>query len=274
MNKVLVTTDLSVNSKSAIKFAVQFAKQAKSTLIFYLVSEVIKPTAWSDKHYKRHVKETTDRYLPKLKEFVEKVAGKKLNNAEYLVELGWDVPKMIMGAAKREKVSFICMSTHGAGKVKKLFGTNSSAIITSSATPVIVIPQKYKVNPIKNILFACDFAALSREMKLVKNMAESIKAKVNVLHYDYLLDVPEKRRKLETRAEKFRSSAINFHFKKLHIENSLSEHLSHEIKKEKPAIVVLFTKQDRNWFDRLILPSQAAEMSFHLKVPLLTFRKK
>ena len=47
-----------------------------------------------------------------------------------------------------------------------------------------------------------------------------------------------------------------------------------EIKKEKPSMVILFTKQNRNWYDRLFLSSESADMAFNAQVPLLVFRKK
>ncbi len=58
------------------------------------------------------------------------------------------------------------------------------------------------------------------------------------------------------------------------IDIPLSEHLKKEINKEKPDLIVLFTKPNRKWFDRLFPSSEAQEMAFNTKIPLLVFRKK
>lgn len=275
MESLIVSTDLSSNSKAGIKLAAQLAKQLKSRISVLYVAEVTQPIAWSNAHYRRYVKETEDKYLPKLKEFVSRtLQTSDFKNIDFKIELSLDVPEAIIKMARKQKASFICMSTRGAGTVKKLFGTNTSAILTRSSIPVIAVPQKYISKPLDTLFFACDFAALNREMKIVQDFANKIKATTKVFHYDYLLHVPENLRKLENKAEKFTSPKTIFAFKKMDIEKTLHKHLIEEVKKEKPSMVVLFTKQDRNWYDRLLLPSEAAEMSFNLNVPLLTFRKK
>lgn len=275
MENLLVTTDLSSNSKAGIKFAAQLAKQLKSRLLVLYVAEVTQPLAWSNTHYRHYTQETKDKYIPKLKEFVSKtLQTKDFKNIDFRIELSLDVPDVIIKTAKKQKVSFICMSTRGAGTVKKLFGTNTSAVLTLSSVPVIAVPQKYKSKPLNTLLFACDFAALNREMKIIQDFANKIKAITKVFHYDYLFHVPENMRKLENKADKFISPRTTFTFKKMDIAKTLHKHLAEEVKKEKPSMVILFTKQDRNWYDRLLLPSEAAEMSFNLNVPLLTFRKK
>lgn len=274
MKTLLVTTDLSVNSKSAIKFAVQLATQTNVQLIFYYGADVTKPTSWTDAHYARYQKEIQEKYLPKIKNFVEDAVGYTLRNAIYQVGMSLDVVKGILDAAKGNAADYICMSTRGAGKVKKLFGTNSSSIITTSPIPVIVVPQRYKAEPIKNIFFACDFANLDPEIKTVKTFANDLKARVNVFHFDYLIDLPETYKRLQRKAAKHADKKTIFHYHKLQIENSLHTNLQRFIKAENPSLVVLFTKQDRKWYDRLLLPSEATEMSFHLNLPLLTYRKR
>lgn len=274
MKTLLVTTDLSANSKSAIKFAVQFAMQTNAQLIFYYVADVTKPTSWTDSHYANYQKEMSDRYRPQIQKIVEDAVGSTLRNAVYAVGMSLNVVEEIIRAAKSYRADFICMSTRGAGKVKKLFGTNASAIITTSPIPVIVVPKRYKPEAIKNIFFACDFANVDQEMKQVKAFAEDLKANVDVYHFDYMIDLPETKARLQKKAEKYSGKRIEFHFHKQQIEDSLDEHLQKFIKTEKPSLVVLFTKQDRKWYDRLLLPSEATEMSFHLNLPLLTYKKR
>lgn len=276
MEKILVTSDMSAKSKAGIKFALQLAHQFKAQLIVLYVSEVTQPTSWTNARYEQYKIETETIFTTKLKRLVAQSQGAnpKLDDIIYRIELSLNVPQTIINIAKKVKASFICMSTRGAGKFAKLFGTNASAVLTASSVPVIVVPERYTMAKIDKLMFACDFAALAREIKVVSELADKLKAKTKVIHFDYLLHVPERFRKLENRTTKYINKNISFEFKKQHIENTLSENLSAAIKKEKPSLVVLFTKQDRNWYDRLLLPSEAGEIAFHPQKPLLTFKKK
>jgi len=277
MEKILVTTDLSTNSKAGVRFALQMAKQLKAEVLVYHAIELLKPTKWNDAKYKQFEKEKIEEHVTKVKQFVTEVSKQseiKAGAFKVIAEIGTKVSEQIILTAKKNKATYICMSTRGAGKIQKILGTNASTLITTSPIPVIVVPQTYRAKTIEKLFYASDFAAINKEMPLVESLAKTIKANVEVFHYDYLLHVEENRKKLEKIAAKFISNGARFFFKKQDIEFPLSTHLENDIKKHKPSLVVLFTKQNRNWFDRLFLSSESANLAFHAKVPLLTFRKK
>lgn len=48
MEKILVTTDQSVNSKAAIRFAIKLASQRKAQLTILHVYHLLKPFKWTD----------------------------------------------------------------------------------------------------------------------------------------------------------------------------------------------------------------------------------
>jgi len=58
------------------------------------------------------------------------------------------------------------------------------------------------------------------------------------------------------------------------IDKTISEHLQSDMTKHKPSIVVLFTKQNKNWYDRIFLRNNSNEVAFYTKTPLLILRKK
>ena len=51
MNKIVVTTDFSNNSKKGILFAMQLAKQHHYELVFYNVVQIYMPTIWDNVYY-------------------------------------------------------------------------------------------------------------------------------------------------------------------------------------------------------------------------------
>ena len=75
--KLLVTTDFSVNSKGAIRFAQTLAKQAENVeVVFYHAIHIMKPTRWNDAFFKRYKEEEIERLSVNLKKFVYTLIGK------------------------------------------------------------------------------------------------------------------------------------------------------------------------------------------------------
>jgi hypothetical protein len=52
MQKILVTTDYSTNSKAGVRFAIQFASQSPAEIIFYHVHEGVADNNWNPKKEK------------------------------------------------------------------------------------------------------------------------------------------------------------------------------------------------------------------------------
>jgi nucleotide-binding universal stress UspA family protein len=275
--KIFVTTDLSNNSKAGIRFAIQLAKQAGSALIFFNAVEIDKPTRWSDTKFDEYVDSEISDTKSKLDVFVKGVYKEsRIRPGKYrlVVERVSSVQDAIVKSAIANKADFICISTRGAGKIKRLIGTNTSAVISTSPVPVLAIPSSYRATPISHVLYASDLNALPAELNKVKRFAGSVKSKITVLHYDYLYQLEEVRTKFNKVAERQKSSDVKFYLEQFNIENSLSTHLKNAVKKFNPSIVVLFTKQNRDWFERLFLSSKSAEVSFDSKKPLLIYGKQ
>ena len=277
MKKILVTTDLSANSKSAIRFALQLASQTKCDLVFYHIFEGVENNIWNPKSGNKNVKSTHDIYLEKLNKLVLSVYSEcniPVKKIKCVSETGIDVNSMINSYAKKNAMDYICIATRGGGVIKKIIGTNTSLLIQNSPIPVLVIPKGYKVKPIKSILYSTDLANLKLELAEVKKFAKPLSAEINVYNYDYLADVEEIKTKLYKIGLKHKSAGVNFYFKKLNIENTIANHLQGDASKTKPSILILFTKQNKNWYERLFLRQNTKEVTFDTKTPLLILRKK
>lgn len=276
MQKILVTTDLSDNSKAGIRYALQIAQQTPCQLVFLSVVELLKPTRWTKEKFDAYLHDEIDARLNELKKFVSVLTKSRpvdIERISYRVEISPSVHDTIIDVAMHQKVDFICMSTRGAGNVKRFLGTNASALITDAPTKVIAVPSEYKVKPITHIAYASDMNNIVHELKSIKKIAGLLNATIDVYHYDFMIDVAEHKKKLDKIATKYQSEDVQFHFNKLHIEHSLASHLNADIAKDKPSMIVLFTKQNRNWFDRLFLSSKTAQMTFDSKVPIVALRK-
>jgi nucleotide-binding universal stress UspA family protein len=274
-NKIVVPTDFSVNSKAGIRFAIQLASQNKSTLVFYHCMEILKPMKWTDGQFNTYVKNQLGEMKAHLAQFVEKIyeqMGTAKGKHEFVVERGADPKKSVVDYAVGSKASAICMATRGAGKIKKLIGTNSSGILSTSPVPVFVIPNGYRKTPVNNILYASDLADVKSELKKVTEFASPINGNVFVYHYTEKIEDAATRKKLLTVQNQNTKSGVSFIFEGFE-DKSFAENFEEDLRKTKASLGILFTNQKRGWFDKLLQSSNSAEVSFNSKVPILVFAK-
>ena len=274
MQKILVTTDYSNNSKSGIRFAIQLAKKMHCELVFYHVFEGITNNNWNSDNTES---EEHNLRIEKLKKFVTsvyKAHNLRLHKFTCIVETGIDINNLIHNYAKNNNCDYIFISTRGGGVLKKLLGNTTSWLIQNSSIPLIVVPKNYRLKPIEDVWYSSDLSNIKNELSMVQNFAKPFKANVHVYHYDYMIELEEVLNNLNKIATKHITKGTYFHFRKMKIDKTISEHLQSDMTKHKPSIVVLFTKQNKTWYDRLFLRNNTKEVSFDTKTPLLILRKK
>jgi nucleotide-binding universal stress UspA family protein len=282
MKKILVTTDFSLSSKKAIRFAMQLASQNNYRLVFYNVTSVMKkPSIWDNIYYGNYESAEIRKNEEKLEKMVTKIhqeTALPMISYECVCETVnsplFSVGKQIMHYANEIAADYICVSTRGSGTIDKLFGTVASELIIKSTIPVFVIPKNYRINKFTSICYASDIENIDAEIKKVTELSHSLKAKMKVMHYDYDPYLKIEKNKLSDVARKYESEDILFHYKKLNPKFTLNYHIRKDVMLIKPSLLVLFTKQNRRWFDRLFATSHATNMCFSTKVPLLVFRKE
>lgn len=277
MKRILVPTDFSVNSKSGIRFAIHWASRQKLDLIFMHVLYIQRPLQWSDFYFKKYVKEEEISCEAKLKKFIDSLY-KDMNiqpgKHSFVIAQGIGADHTIMDFCREKKnIDFICISTHGAGKFNRIFGTHTGNLITKSKVPVLAIPKSYRVSQIKNILYAADFQDYTLELKKVIDFALPLKATIEVLHFFWPDEDVFDKEIIESDFKKQYQYAINLHYEENDAIHSLIENLQEQIRLRKPSVVVMFTNQERTFFQKIFLSSKAEELSFQLKVPLLVFSK-
>ena len=274
---ILVTTDLSPNSKAGVRFAIQLAAQTQSKLVFYHVIELLTPTSWSKEDAIHFVETTIKTGEEQLTAFLKPIyalfPAMSLKH-ESVVELGTDVDNLIINYAKKIEADFICMSTHGGGVLDKIVGTNASSLVSFSPIPVIVVPRNYHKKQIEKIGYASDYAHIDHEMPIVQAFAASLNAQLDVYHFNYNVHDTHIKAVFEKIKHKYASKKVFFHSPDICLDYSLVEHLQRVIDKEKPSILVMFTEPKGNWLERFFIESKTVDMSFNSKVPLLTMHKQ
>lgn len=277
MKKILVPTDFSVNLKTGIRFAIHWATQQKMELVFMHVLHILKPTRWTDSFFAKFAEKEEKIYRTKFEKFIAGIYSNmnvKPGRHSFVIVQGISADITILDYCRKKKdIDYISISTRGAGKFKKLFGTNTGNLITKSPVPVLAVPKIYKVADVKNILYAADFRNYSAELKKVVDFALPLKAAIEVLHFTWPDEITFDENTIEAAYNKQYKYGLKIHFEKNDVSHSLIQNLQNQIRIRKPSVVIMFTNQQRTFFQKLFLSSKAEELSFQAKVPLLVFNK-
>lgn len=276
MKKILVPTDFSTNSKSGIRFAIQWAAQQDLELVYIHVLKVLVPTRWSQGTVADYVARELQACRERFKKFLDGVyKSMNVEPRKYSIVLvqEHDPALTIMDYCRKEKtIDCICISTNGAGGIKKLLGTNTSLLISRSPVPVLAIPRNYRPKIINRVLYASDFRNYKAELDKVLQFAAAFKAQVDVVHFAWPGEPAFDKEILENYSRDY-EHGLNVYLEENNAELPLTKNLYGIIAKRKPAIVIMFTNQQRTFLQRLFLSSKAEELSFSLRTPLLVYSK-
>jgi nucleotide-binding universal stress UspA family protein len=275
MRKILVTTDLSNNSKAGVRFAISLASQGHFDLTFLHVYSTLVPTGWSNSKKISYQNEVSNKTQLTLETFVDRMY-KKMNftnkKIKCVIESSGLTDPAIIEYASRNQFDFICCSTRGAGKFERFFGTNTANLILNSKVPVIAIPHNHRTKTIKNILYASDVVNLQLELKKVITLAKLLNAKVELLHFLNPLESVDSGN-IKTSVKKFTKYKVQMSIKTRDPINTLIADIEDAIKSTKPSLLIMFTDLNRSIFQRIFLSGKAAEYAYNPKVPLLVFNK-
>ena len=277
MEKILVTTDQSDNSKAAIRYAIKLAEARNAELIVLHVYHLLKPFKWSDHQYEQYTQTFKDKTIAELSAFIKAVYDAmhepKINYKLALYD-HMDVTDGITEYARAHQCSYICISTRGAGAVEKLFGTHTSGLISRSEVPVLCIPSTCHLKDLNHILYATDMTDYKNELEKIVDFARPLHASVEMMHVSYLYEFVFDKQLMEASLKKQVNYAVSIHNRKRDITNALLEDIDAAVKLSRPSLLVLFTHHSRSVFDKLLFDSNAEKYSFYGKVPLLTFNKR
>lgn len=276
MEKILVTTDQSANSKAAIRFAIKLAKQRKAELIILHVYHLLKPFKWTEHAFAAYTDSFRKKTVEELSSFIAEICH-AINepNVNYQLALvsNIDVVDGIVDYAGRHNCSYICISTRGAGTLTKIFGTHTAKLITISAIPVLCIPSSYHLRELKHILYASDMTDYEAELEKVIAFARPIHASVEMMHISYPYEFVFDKELMEATLKKRAHYDVSIAHRKRDITHALLDDIDEAIEVSKPSLLVLFTHRSRSMFEKLFFSSNARDYSFYGKVPLLTFNK-
>ncbi|WP_432710637.1 hypothetical protein [Pedobacter sp.] len=146
-------------------------------------------------------------------------------------------------------------------------------MINKSEIPVIAVPSTYQGEQITKVAYASDLRKLDTELDKVVNFTQPLGAQLELLHFtnpgDELIDVDEQ----DAIKEKISQYQLITHFEKFDFEKTLIENMNEAFQRSKPSMVVMFTDQNRSFFERIFSSSISAEYATVSDIPLLVFKK-
>lgn len=278
MKKVLVPTDFSANAKAGIRFALQWSTQQNIELVFIHVLHILRASRWTNAYFIKYAEQEElicqEKFEKHIEGMLKNFKGKKPTYSLEIIQ-GISPDVSIMDYCRKHKgFDYICISTRGAGKVERIFGTNTGSLITRSEVPVLAVPKNYRAAQIKKILYASDFKNYEAELTQVVDFAKPLKANLEVLHFSWPNETDLDTKKLEAAAKTKHQYIVNILFEKYTALNNTLTNIKNQITLKKPSVLVMFTQQNRSFFQKIFQPSKTEQLSFQLKVPMLIYNKK
>ncbi|MDP1676951.1 MAG: universal stress protein [Bacteroidota bacterium] len=155
VKKILVTTDLSTASHSAIEYAAWLSrKENASVTLFYSVDNL--PTVayhTVDLTFDKFRNEILQHEVQRLQDYAQKIEcsfPKKLN---VIMTVG-NAAQMIVQQAKEEKFDIIVMNTHGRTGIQHiLLGSVAERVVRTAECPVLTVKSVFpeKVSKAKSL---------------------------------------------------------------------------------------------------------------------------
>lgn len=273
MKKILVPTDFSENSKSALEFALGWAEKEMLHLEFLYVTHISRNTEWTDNEFLVHSETDRTEVQLKLDAFVQQMISERKHKPAAVTTTvieGLRADNTILDYCEDDGSLYcICISTRGAGGLQKMLGTNTGNLITHSKIPVIAVPQNYSETEISNVLYASDLENYEDEINKVIEFAQPLHAAVEVLHFTW----PDENRAEKDNFSKDYEYGFTLSFPPHNVSKKLINNLHEVVKEKQPSILIMFTNQEKNFWQKLFSPSKTEQISFEIEVPLLVFKK-
>ena len=146
INKVLVPIDFSDYSKSALRYAVNFAKSFNAEIILiYVVEPVIYPPDFSMGQIA--MPSINTEWDDRAKDELQKLAKSEIIGAvkvKTIIKTGKPFVEIIE-TAKEENVDLIIIATHGHSGVEHiLFGSTAEKVVRKAPCPVLTLREPIK----------------------------------------------------------------------------------------------------------------------------------
>lgn len=278
MKKILVTTDFSKNSESAIYYAIDLAKLFKAE-VEILNSFVTVPAIGIDggpgvmnETVMESGIENNEKRLDDLIAGLDKDHVKEISISRHVAS--GDPVIAICQRIEDANIDLVIMGTQGESRFEEmLFGSTTVDVMKQANCPVLAIPPDSKFYGIKKIVYATDLEELDIEViKHLCEFAEVFDAEVIVFH-TFLEDNMTAQEDADEFNLLLKQNVQYAKLKKESITYSNTYDAILEVIKKDLANMVVMREKKRGIFSRLFHPDMVKRINYHTTIPLLTYNE-
>ena len=266
MKKILLPTDFSKNSESAIDYAIRLFKSEPCT--FYVLH------AYHDAPSGAVTKMSAREDLEKLVKSLE-VRDDNEHHFEAILERD-----SVLNLANRIQIDkdadYIFMGTKGASAIREFFfGSNTLELIRHIENcPIVVVPPDYDFHGLKEIVFATDFKHTfgTYELSPLVHLAELWDATLNVAHIKTEKELDELQ-KLNKDLLRATLKGTKHHFFEIEGEETVANTLNQIEKGNKDIGLTALLKTKHGFLERFMREPIVKNMALKKTVPLLVLHE-
>jgi nucleotide-binding universal stress UspA family protein len=265
--KFLVPTDFSLESESALRYAIQLAQHHGAKLV---LMNVCKTGMFMMGKSKEKEQLANTRLQALLEKMQAEIGVDQMPEIDIRIVHGRVVDEIIRYATK-SKISFIVMGFKGEGhNPKSMVGRNTLEMILRSPIPVLSIPEKATYRPIQKIVYANHNARTENtNFNTIIKLAEHYNAEVIILRprSKKQEDNPETSRTIFSHKRNiFKYQNIHKYYSE---SDDLAEAMELYIKSDHLDLVSLGIHQEE-FFERMVRQIYGKEIAPNYSIPLLS----
>jgi nucleotide-binding universal stress UspA family protein len=277
MKKILVTTDFSKNSTAAVNFAKKLAMQGCYQLTVFHASHLMQPSMRSESARKLCEDKEFANIQKKLATFVRESSStldKTPAKTHFAISNCAPASKAITNYAVKHHYDFICISTNGAGRFKRMLGSVVSQLIKHCPVPVILVPAEH--NPLSTAiaLWASDFTQLENELTPAVEFAKSLGASLHLLHLLGPQDANVDPNLIRQMIWKRTPFPVELHLMKSDWSKPLLHNIQSAVREIAPSVLLLFSNQDKTFLEGILYPSITESYVYKSLIPVVIFKKQ
>ncbi|TLP71135.1 universal stress protein [Maribacter sp. ACAM166] len=273
MTRILLPTDFSKNSLTAIHYGLRLFKDMKCT--FYLMNTYMPPVYHTEYLMGSPaqiglgdiVKENSMNNLESLKNELMEEFENPLHT--YITHSAFNVlSSEVSRTVEAERIELIIMGTHGAtGAEEILFGTNTVHIIKNAKCPVLAIPSVFEYEAPEQILFPSDFEVHldKKDISILSKIIKTHISQLNVMHVFTELELEPNQLKNKKNFDLLFDNQVLFH--EVGSNDVIAAINAFQLKQKVNLLVMVQNKH--NFFERLFIEPVIKKIGFHVTVPFM-----
>lgn len=274
MVNILVPTDFSQLSKSALKYAIKIANRLGGNITVLHVMTRTRALRISMIEKIRSLDhDLIESAEAELETMIKTMSEqyKVKTPIKFEVVRGSYFPSTLLREARRLHSGLIVMGTRGAsGLTKAMMGSNTNSVIEVSHVPVLAVPEKADFKGFRNVVYASDLRNLEEELLILIRYIEKFGSTIHLIHI-----VPPGD-EVDVIEGKIDSILKRFPYKNIVtlvlVDNDVDSALDQYVEVSRADVLAMFT-HEISFFEKVFDKSMTRRMAFHSRIPLLAFRQ-